>query len=367
MTRTLTLRELNRATLARQLMLERHALSVPQAIDHMAGIHAQIPNSPYFGLWTRLQDFRREALAELIEKRQVVKAAMMRGTLHLFTAEDYVKLRGPMQLSLSASFVTINKSRGAVDVPQILQAAREFIGDEPRTFAEISSYFEALMPDTDIGAIRHTIRTHIPLFQVPNTSAWSYPGNPKFTLAEAWLGRPIPLEQASLRDLVFRYLAAFGPASVVDIQQWLGMNKLKDAIAPFKADFQVYRDEGKRELFDLPDMPLPDGDTPAPARFLPELDSLLVCHSTRIGVVSPEYRARIYPKNGRLAATIMTNGLVRGVWKIEKTKKAVILVVEPFEPLSADDQQALVEEGERLIRFAGEAEGATTFDVRLVY
>ncbi len=355
--RKLTTRELNRATLARQGLLARQAVTPAAMIEHLVGIHAQIPNSPYIGLWTRLQPFERDDLAGLIEGREVVKAAMMRGTLHLFTAEDYRRVRGTIQFSLDQSFATITKGRGAFDVAAIVAEARQFIGDEPRTFAEITSHFEALMPDTDIGAIRHTIRTQIPLVQVANGSTWSYPGNPKFALAEQWLKRPIPLGEANLRELFTRYLRAFGPAMLADMQQWSAMTKLKEVIAPFKADLVTYKDEAGKEYLDVPDMPLPDGETPAPVRFLPELDNLLVCHPARIGVVSAAYRARIYPKNGRLAATIMTDGLVRGVWRIEKTKKAVKLMIEPFEAISPDEQHALHVEGERLIRFIGATEG----------
>lgn len=364
--RILTARDLNRATLARQGMIERQTMTPAAMIEHLVGIHAQIPNSPYIGLWTRLQHFQRDDLAQLIERRQVVKVAMMRGTLHLFTAPDYLRLRGTLQLALDQSFAAITKGRGDFDVAQIVAEARQLIGDAPRSFAEITTHFEALMPDTDIGAIRHTIRTQIPLVQVANGSVWSFPGNPKFALAEQWLNQSIPLEQADIRGLIFRYLRAFGPATIADIQQWSAMSRLKEAIAPFRAELVVYKDEAGKELLDLPELPLPEGDSPVPVRFLPELDNLLVCHSTRIGVVSPEYRARIYPKNGRLAATFMTDGLVRGVWRIEKSKKAVNLIIEPFETITPDDQQALQDEGERLIRFVGEAEGVSDVEVKWV-
>jgi Winged helix DNA-binding domain len=348
--RTLKLRELNRATLARQMLLERENLSVPAAIERLAGLQAQLASAPYVGLWTRLRDFRREDLAGEIENRKVIKVTMMRATLHLCTSEDYIRFRTALKPVLIGAADAIVKRRGHdFDLDKVLKAARKFIGEKPRTFAEISDMLTKLAPDHDVGAMRYSVRTHIPLAQVPINTGWSYSNKPEFTLAESWIGRPISTED-NLRELVFRYLRAFGPASITDAQTWLGM-KLKESFEKLRPELQTYRGEGRSEFFDLPETPLPAEDVPAPVRFLPEYDNLLLSHSNRTRVIADEYRSKVYLPGLRVAATILVDGFVRGAWKIEKTKTEATLVIEPFDKLTKKDRAALTEEGERLIRF----------------
>jgi hypothetical protein len=361
----LTLRELNRATLARQLLLNRAAIPVPDAVERLVGLQAQLPVAPYVGLWTRLRGFQRDDLARLIEGRGVVKATLMRATLHLATAEDYPWLRATLQPAMIYAAETIAKQRdsGDLDLPVLVAMAQEYIAEKPRTFEEISAMLAERWPGRDVGALRYTVRTHLPLVQVPINGGWSYPGKPAFTLAELWLGRSMSA-QANLPQLVSRYLAAFGPATVQDLQTWSGLHKLKDAIAEMKADLRSYRDERGRELLDLPDTPLPDADTPAPVRFLPEFDNLLLSHQNRTRVIPDKYHAHIFLAGLRVRAAILVDGYVAGAWKIEKTKGAATLVIEPFEPLTHPDRDALIEEAERLVRFV---EGnAKAFDVRFV-
>lgn len=348
--RILKLRELNRATLARQMLLERETLSVPAAIERLVGLQAQLASAPYVGLWTRLRDFQREDLAKEIESRKVVKATMMRATLHLCSTDDYARFRATLKPLLIGAAGEIAKRRGGdFDMDKVLKAARKFIGEKPRTFAEISDMLTSLMPDHDVGAMRYSVRTHIPLVQVPINTGWSYSNKPEFTLAESWIGRPISPED-NLRDLVFRYLAAFGPASVTDAQTWLGM-KLKETFEKLRPELQTYRGEGRTELFDLPELSLPAEDAPAPVRFLPEYDNLLLSHSNRTRVIADEYRSKVYLPGLRVAATILMDGFVRGVWKIEKTKTAATILIEPFDKLSKKDCAALTDEAERLVRF----------------
>src|SRR5262247_3803640 len=225
--RILNLRELNRATLARQMLLERETLPASAAVERLVGLQAQLASAPYVGLWTRLRDFRREDLAGEIENRKVVKATMMRATLHLCTTEDYLRFRTALKPLLTGAASAIHKQRGGdFDLDKVLKAARKFIGEKPRAFAEISEMVAKLMPDADVGAMRYSVRTHIPLVQVPIDTGWSYSNKPEFTLAESWIGRPVSPED-NLRELMFRYLGAFGPASVTDAQTWMGM-KLKE-------------------------------------------------------------------------------------------------------------------------------------------
>jgi winged helix DNA-binding protein len=359
--RILKLRELNRATLARQMLLERETFAVAAAVERLVGLQAQLASAPYVGLWTRLLNFQRDDLAKEIEGRKIVKATMMRATLHLCTADDYVRFRTALKPLLTGASGEIAKRRGGdFDTDKVLKAARKFIGEKPRTFAEVSDMLTKLMPDHDVGAMRYTVRTHIPLAQVPVNTGWSYPNKPEFTLAESWIGRPISTED-NLRELVFRYLAAFGPASVTDAQTWLGM-KLKETFEKLRPELQTYRGEGRTELFDLPGVKLPAEDVPAPVRYLPEYDNLLLSHSNRSRVIADEYRSKVYLPGLRVAATILVDGFVRGAWKIEKTKTAATLMIDPFDRLTKKDRGALTEEGERLIRFVEPK--AKSFDVR---
>lgn len=208
--------------------------------------------------------------------------------------------------------------------------------------------------------MRYTVRMFLPMVQVPITTGWSYPNKPEFTLAESWLGRPVSAKD-NLRELVLRYLAAFGPASVTDAQTWLG-TKLRNTFEALRPELQTYRDESRRELFDLPDVQLPDVDLPAPIKFLPEFDNLLLSHNNRTPVIADEHRPKVYLPGLRVAATILVDGFVRGTWKIEKAKSATTLMIEPFNKLSKKDRAALIEEGEQLLRFIESK--AKSFEVR---
>ncbi|HEV2460389.1 MAG TPA: winged helix DNA-binding domain-containing protein [Ktedonobacterales bacterium] len=358
----LTLRDLNRATLARQMLLERTSLPVTDAIERLGGMQAQLNSAPFVGVWTRLQDFGRAQLAEAIERRAVMKATWLRATLHLLTAADYARFRTTLAPALAGAADSIIERRGVqFDREAVLAAARRFIAEQPRTFAEISAMLSALLPEEDVGAMRYTVRTHLPLVQVPSPGGWSYPSQPAFALAEPWIGRTVDSE-ARLRELALRYLAGFGPASPADMQTWSGLPKLKDLFEQSRPELRVFKTDGRRELFDLPNAPLPGGDAPAPVRFLPEFDNLLLSHSNRTRILADEHRSRVYLPGLRVAATILVDGFVQGVWSVERARKAATLVIAPFGALSARDRDALAAESERLVRFV-EPEAAT-YDVR---
>ena len=348
--RKLTLRELNRATLARQMLFEHTAQLIP-VVERLVGLQAQQAQPPYVGLWTRLQNFQRDDLAKLIDSRQIVKATWVRATLHLLTAADYLRFRTTIQPALEGASASIAKRRGGdFDHDFVLTAARDFIAETPRTFAEITTMLEALLPDVDVGSMRYTVRTHIPLVQVPTSTPWSYPGNPQFALAESWIGQTFSAD-TDFRALFFRYLAAFGPASAADMQTWSGLAKLKDAVEALKPELVVYRDEQNREIFDLPDLPLPDAESPVPVRFLPEYDNLLLSHSKRTRVIADAHRSQVYLPGLRVAATILVDGFVAGTWKVAEKKGVAALTITPFEPPVPSIRAALVDEGERLVRF----------------
>jgi hypothetical protein len=251
--------------------------------------------------------------------------------------------------------------KGNFDLDKLLDVARPYIAEEPRSFADITTRLLEAMPGFEAGALRYGVRTHLPLIQVPIRKQWSYPGNPQFTLAESWLGTPIPTEM-DMRTLTLRYLAAFGPARVTDMQTWSGLPKLKENFEALRSELVTYRDEQGVELFDLPSMKLPPAETAAPGRFLPEFDNVLLSHSNRTRIVADAYKSKVYLPGLRVAATVLVDGFVAGVWNVERTKGVATLTVEPFEPLEAANRQALQEEGEALVRFL-EAD-AKSFAVR---
>lgn len=362
----LTLRELNRATLARQMLLERETMSVSEAIERLVGLQAQVPKPPYVGLWTRLRDFRREDLTRLVTEHRVVRATLMRATIHLMTAEDYLLLRPALQPALSRSFQSIGGPRRTegLDVEAIVAKARSFF-EELHTFAELrESLFES-EPEGDLSALAYAARMRLPLVQVPSGGTWGYSGTAPFTLAEPWLDGQLSGSEDP-RPLVLRYLAAFGPAGVRDFQTWSGLSGMKESIETLRPELRSFRDEGGKELFDLPDAPRPSGDVHAPVRFVSDFDNLILSHADRRRVISDECRKEIITRNGIVLATFLVDGFVRGAWKIEKSKRTASLVIEPFEALSNDDRDALAEEGERLVRFVAEPDGAETFDIRFV-
>ncbi len=350
--RILTLRDLNRATLARQMLLERSTITPTEAIERLVGMQAQLASAPYIGLWTRLKDFQRSDLASAIENREVVKATLMRATLHLVSAADYLRFRTAMKPVLEGAAESIAKNRTPIDKERVLKIAHDFIAEKPRTFAEISAMLSAEMPDSDVGAMRYTVRTHIPMVQVPISTGWSYPGTPAFTLVDEWLGKPISQEDHT-RKLVLRYLSAFGPATIADVQTWsfLKLADLKVIFESLRPELNVYRDEKKKELFDVKDAPVPDGDASAPIRFLPEYDNLLLSHKSRTRILADEHRKKVYLPALRVAATILVDGFVGGIWKVEKAKGVATLLIEPLVPLTKSQREEMSAEAEQLIRF----------------
>jgi hypothetical protein len=352
--RILSLRELNRMTLARQFLLERQDLPVTSVIEQLVGMQAQQAQPPFVGLWSRIKNFQRDDLMRLLHAHSVVKATLMRATLHLFTASDFVAFRHTLQPALAAAANEIASRRGGeFDVQMVLDKAKKYIAAQPRMYSEISDMLAALLPDVDIGSMRYTVRTHIPMVQVPVAAGWGYPGKPQFTLAEEWIGKPIQVEDR-INTLVFRYLAAFGPASAIDMQTWSALPDLKPVFEKLRPELMVYRDESKRELFDLPaglGTAIPEVDSPSTVRFLPEFDNLLLSHSNRRRILADVHRSKVFLPGLRVAATILVDGFVAGVWKTSVGKGAATLNIEPFSPPDQSTKQALLEEAEDLVRF----------------
>lgn len=358
----LSLKALNRATLARQMLLEREKTSALDAIHRLAGMQAQVPKPPFLGLWSRLKGFRREELVTLLHRREVVRVSAMRATLHLMTASDYLALRPALQPVLSSAMASVLRQRAAtLDLPPLLEAARTFFEEAPRTFNALRAHLMERFPDHDERAMGYAVRTQVPLVMLPNDSTWAFPADSDFTTAETWLGKPLD-GSGEAEELVRRYLAAFGPASVTDAQTWSGLKGLKDTFAGMRDELMTFRDPRGRELFDLPDAPRPPENAEAPVRFLPEYDNLVLAHADRSRVIAETYRPRIVTANLKVLATFLVDGMVAGTWTIVRKGKTAALVVTPFEPLSAPARDALAEEGTQALRFL--EEDALTHDLR---
>jgi Winged helix DNA-binding domain len=347
----LTARALGRATLARQMLLAREKTTPLKAVERLAGLQAQLARPPSIALWSRLPQFQPEALVRLARERKVVRATMMRGTLHLVTTADYLAWRPVLQPMLSAGMAAALKDRArGLDLERLAATARACLHEGPRTFEDIRAVLREAWPKLDERAMGYAVRMHLPLVQVPSDTRWGWPGAACFAAAESWIGRPLAAP-SELPTLVLRYLAAFGPATVADAQTWSGLRGLKDTFQALRPRLRTFRDERGRELFDLPRAPRPPADRPAPVRFLPDFDALLLGHQDRSRVLRPEHGAKVTTANLRVQPTFLVDGLVGGTWRVERTKSKAVLLVEPFLPVPKAARAELVAEGTALLRF----------------
>ncbi|GAA2616380.1 winged helix DNA-binding domain-containing protein [Actinomadura fulvescens] len=344
-------RSLNRALLARQLLLDRHELPVLDAIEHLTGMQAQAPTPPYIGLWSRLAGFEFGELARLLTEREVVRTVLMRGTLHLVSARDALALRPLTQVIMDRNLRTANgRDLSGLDLPAVEAAARELF-TEPRTDKEMRALLAARFPGGEPELLNWAARTVIPLAQIPPRGIWGKSGLATHTTLETWLGRALDTEP-SLERLVLRYLAAFGPATVQDVQHWSGLTGLGQVVERLAPRLVTFADENGRVLYDLPDAPRPDPGTPAPVRLVPDFDNLTLSHADRTRIVSEEHRKRLFTVNGIIRAAVLVDGFVHGMWKHEKKRGVATVRVELFEPVSENDRTALVDEAERLLAAA---------------
>ena len=352
----LTIRDLNRATLDRQMLLRRPKLSVLDAIERLVGMQAQAPKPPYIGLWTRLEGFHPNELSRRILDRRAVRIALMRNTVHLVSARDCLTLRPLTQPVIDRSLYSTRANQASVeglDIEALTAAASTLLEEEPRTAKELGGLLQKQWPDHDPTILSRAVRHLLPLVQVPPRGVWGKSGQATHTTAGAWLERPLDTEP-SLDAMVLRYLRAFGPASVKDVQTWSGLTRLGEVVERLRPRLLTFHDERGGELFDLPDAPRPGPDTQAPPRFLPEFDNLILSHADRSRVIADTHRKFLASKNGMVPATILLDGFVAGVWKVEKSRNLATLVIEPFEKLSRQECEALTDEGERLVRFVGD-------------
>lgn len=353
----LSTRALNRATLARQHLLRRAELSPVEAIGHLVGLQAQAPNAPYYGLWTRLASFTQADLTDRLYDRSVVRSSMLRGTQHLVLAADYRWLRPMIQpIGTRAHRAAFGRQTVGVDLDELAAAATELLRGRTLTRPELGRALAERWPDHEPLVLGWSAQHFLQLVHTPPNGTWGRGGATPFTLAADWLG---PLEQgdpARARvELARRYLAAFGPATLADLQTWSGLTRkaegaeLAEALA--ELDLVAFTDPNGQVLHDLPDAPRPDPDTPAPVRFLPEFDNLVVGHADRTRLMTGEHRRRVVT-GSLVRPTFLVDGFVAGLWELKASGDRPVLTLEEFAPV---DRDALAAEAERLLAFAAPA------------
>lgn len=352
MTATVGQDALNRALLARQLLLERAAMPVGDAVEHLVGHQAQSPPDPYVGLWSRLDGFDPQRLAGMLEDRRVVRAALMRATIHLVTARDALALRPLLAPVLERAFSTgspFGRRLRDVDLDEVIAFGRAMLDEGPRTRAELVAGFTERWPGADTDAMGYAVQYLVPLVQVPPRGVWGKAGRATWAPLEAWLEAPLD-GRPPIDDLVRRYLGAFGPATVMDMQSWSGLTRMKEVFERLRPQLRVDRNEAGRELFDLPDAPRPDADTPAPPRFLPEYDNVLLGHADRTRIVSDDDRRRLMAEAGvRSVRTFLLDGRGAGTWTIERSGDRASMTIVPWVRVPRTHRTDLTDEARALM------------------
>jgi winged helix DNA-binding protein len=364
--RVLDARALNRALLERQLLLRRSNIGTADAIERLVGMQAQIPNDPYVALWTRIDKFQTDDLAALITDRGAVRMTLFRGTIHLVTARDALALRPVVQPALERLFQSgtpFGRQLKGVDLDGLVRHGRALVDERPRTSAELRPLLHKRWPKRDQDSLAAAIGYLVPLVQVPPRGVWGASGQPRRTSLEAWLGRPLA-KKPSPDAMILRYLAAFGPATVTDARAWSGLSALSEIFERLRPRLRTFRDESGRELFDVPDGPLPDPETPAPPRFLPVYDNVVLAHADRSRIVTPLDPRGVGYMAGVNFGSILIDGFVSATWTIKLDAKAATLQITLLDRLPKHERMAVAAEGARLLAFV--ATDATSRDVTIV-
>jgi Winged helix DNA-binding domain len=356
--RTLTLRELNRATLARQLLLRRHRLTVTQALERVAGIQAQWPPSPYIGLWTRIEAFHPDHLMRAIRRRRVVRSTLMRTTLHLVSARDYLAYAGIYRQvrvrELERQLAVLGE---APDLRAGSERLAELAAERPRRRPELLAALGLPKLEVENRApwlLWYGLAAQAGLVNGPESSVWrAHTAGTTFVSARTWLGGDGASGMAAAAHLVRRYLAAFGPASRADIAKWSGLARAHVDQGLSALELRSFRDEHGRELYDLPRAPLPSPDTPAPVRLLPRFDNLVLSHDDRRRVLPEEYRRELI-EGGEVRPSFLVDGFVAGTWQLEGER----VRLRPFAPLPRTARRELEEEAARLESFVRASTGS---------
>jgi hypothetical protein len=337
--RVLTLRELNRALLERQLLLAPQRLTVPRAVERLCALQAQYAPSPYIALWSRVTGFRKEQLTRALEQRKVVKSSLFRITLHITSARDYPYYAAAWLPAAREMSPRITAERMAELSRRVHAAAQEQVTHEQ---------LEAITAK-ELGG-RWRTRTLAPLLHVPPAGTWGFHGRPQLLVLKAWLGVDLATREQGAKHLVRSYLASFGPATQQDLLRFAGVRvgALRSGIE--HVELRTFRDERGRELLDLPGAPIPDGDTPAPIRFLPKWDSSLLAYAPpeRTRILPEKFRSTVIRKNGDVLPTVLVDGFVAATWNVDRKRG---LEVEPLRRLTKAERAEIDDEGERLVEF----------------
>jgi len=336
-TRTLTERELNRALLARQMLLERVKTPLPRALERMAGLQAQYAPSMYIGLWSRLDGFERDQLTRALERRSVIQGSMMRATIHLVSKRDYWPfVVGIRQAQRTWWLRTHGRDLDTKRIAANDRRVRRAFGGGTLTRAELEAV---------LGTRLGLAGLFLDLVRVPPSGTWERRRADLYALAEDWVGPESATENEGIELLVRRYLQGFGPARPAEIADWASLEIKTTRQALERLELRRFRDEDGKELVDLPRLPLPDADTPAPARFLPVWDATLLVHARRTQILPERERPRIFNvRTPQSANTFLVDGQVAGTWRYEKDR----VRIEPFGRLAKGVRAELDEEAERL-------------------
>jgi hypothetical protein len=346
----LTLRQLNRATLARQMLLARSRTSIPKATEQLVALQAQLARPPFVGLWSRVEGLKREDVVKALLDRRLVRGTSLRGTLHLMTAADFTRFRNTLQCALDRALKVLGARTDGLEMGPLKALAGQFFR-EPRTFDAFRDHLAGKFPKSDLRAMAYVIRMQVPLLQMPTEATWGFPAQADFITAEAWLGKPQEPTHGSEQDLVIRYLAAYGPATAADAQAWSGMPALRPAFEALRPKLATFRGERGGELFDLPDAPRPPADCPAPVRLLPEWDNVIVSRADA-RLLPPQYRSSVFQPGLRVLPTVLVDGSVVGTWKAERRRAAATAVVSLFGVQPARTRREIEAEADALLAFA---------------
>jgi hypothetical protein len=347
---TLGPRALNRALLERQHLLRRVERPVADEVEHLLGLQAQSPLPPYVGLWSRLEGFDPHELGRMLTEREVVRLTLMRGTVHLVTVRDALFLRPLVQVVVERTHNgAFGRRMGGAHPAALAAATRELLDAEALTARELGRLLVERGIGADVEAIGNAARVHVPLVQVPPRGVWGTGGRARYATLEAWTGGD-PEREPSVDELVLRYLAAFGPDTVRDVQAWSGLTKLKEPVERLRPRLVTFRDEHGKELFDLPDAPRPDADTPAPVRFLGEYDNVLLGHADRRRIVPDAAPWAAALEEGHFVSNVLVDGILSAVWRLEREgKRRATLIVRPFRRLARAERAEVEAEAQRLL------------------
>ena len=346
--RVLTTRELNRALLARQLLLERSKLPLTRALEQVAGLQTQYAPSAYIRLWSCLERFELADLTRALERKRAVQATLMRSTIHVVSARDYWLFAAGVGPSYQGWWLRVNRKQvgdAEIDLDAIAEQLRAELAGRTWHRKELDGLYREHESPAANGA-------WVELVRVPPSGTWERRRADLYRLASEWIGPGEVTEEQGHEHLLRRYLQGFGPARIADAADWAGPGTASMRAAAERLRLRTFRDEEGKELVDLPRAPLPDADAPAPPRFLPTWDAALLVHARRKGILPEEYRPLIFhTKAPQSFPTFTVDGAVAGKWRVERTKDKATLLLEPFAPLPRAAERELRDEGQRLVRF----------------